>query len=249
MSEKTVFYALLERADNADCSVPAFMTPGLAQLAEAVGGSKSTVVLALNHLEHHGWVIRKRAGSKDTGRTGRGHKTTYQLLDGFPCTPGCDYWRPSPGQRRQSSPPQKVSDDRTVSEEKASDGRTEKVSDEVLQTPTSGPLSDEGLVKGEVEQGQVSQLVGRNAAVAPGGGGSANGPAKMPPDWPLMKRLIGRVRNDDCGGLHRLALADELRVPPGSRAFTNALMIAYANKKIDFCGQYVVKPIPTRRQA
>src|SRR5207253_10353553 len=85
LSERAVFYALLERSDNADCSIPAHMTPGLAQLAEACCCSKSTVALALEHLEAHGWVTRKR------GKGGRSRKTRYQLDHGWICSLECPY--------------------------------------------------------------------------------------------------------------------------------------------------------------
>ena len=66
LSERAIFFALLERSDNGDCSIPAHMTPSLVQLAEACCCSVSTVKLALNHLEWHGWITRKR--SKGGGR-------------------------------------------------------------------------------------------------------------------------------------------------------------------------------------
>jgi hypothetical protein len=72
----------------------------------------------------------------------------------------------------------------------------------------------------------------------------------LPPDWPLIRQLVRIVHNDPCGGIHRQALAERLHLPPRGRDLVDALGIAYRNKKIDFCGQYVVKPIDlTRRTA
>jgi hypothetical protein len=66
---------------------------------------------------------------------------------------------------------------------------------------------------------------------------------RLPPDWPLINRLVRIVHNDPCGGLHREALAERLHLPARGRVLGDALGIAYRNKKIDFCGQYVVKPV------
>jgi len=71
----------------------------------------------------------------------------------------------------------------------------------------------------------------------------------LPPDWPLIRRVVRIVHADPCGGIHREDLAAKLHMPPRGRSLTDALMIAYRNKKIDFCRQYVVKPVPIRRQA
>jgi DNA-binding transcriptional MocR family regulator len=122
LSEKAVFYALLERADNNDCSIPTYMTPSLDQLAEAVGGVKSTVVRALDHLEDHGWLTRTRTTKSGARGPGRGHKTTYQLLSGCECPPSCDRYRdrlPVLGDGgRQTSTSPKGSDSRLFLREK-----------------------------------------------------------------------------------------------------------------------------------
>jgi hypothetical protein len=229
MSERVVFYALLERADNADCSIPAFMTLSLAQLAEACCCSRASVKAALRHLERHGWMIRKRTGSKDSGKTGRGHKTTFQLLGGFPCAPGCDYWRPSPAERRQPSPVEKGANEQPLYEEKGANERPPKGANEVLQTPRSDPVSDEGLTEGEGKEGTAS----------------ANG--KLPADWSLIRRLVRIVNADPCGGIHRDALAEKLHMPPDSKAFGQALAIATRRGQIDWCGRYAVKVIPKEK--
>ena len=144
LSERAVFYALLERSDNADCSIPANMTPSLVQLAEACCCSKSSVALALNHLEEHGWIIRKRTGKGSTGKPGRGYKTTYQLDHGWLCSSGC----------KHRHRPEKESDSRTLSREKGSDSRTVKGSDSPLKTRRSDPVSDEGIAAGRERGGK-----------------------------------------------------------------------------------------------
>ncbi len=74
--------------------------------------------------------------------------------------------------------------------------------------------------------------------------------SSLPPDWPLIRYIIRTVHADPCGGIHRQALADKTGLPARGRSMRDALGIAYRNKKIDFCGQYVVKPIDlTRRTA
>jgi hypothetical protein len=65
-----------------------------------------------------------------------------------------------------------------------------------------------------------------------------------PPDWPLIRHVVRIVHADPCGGVHRERLAEMVQLPPRGRSMVDALGIAYRNKKIDFCGQYVVKPIP-----
>jgi hypothetical protein len=66
---------------------------------------------------------------------------------------------------------------------------------------------------------------------------------RLPPDWPLIRQIVRIVHTDPCGGLHREALAGMLHLPARGRVLGDALGIAYRNKKIDFCGQYVVKPV------
>jgi hypothetical protein len=153
LAEKAVFYALLERSNNDDCAIPYRYTPSLAQLAEAVGGSKSTVVLALDHLEWHRWIHRKRVSNP-----GRGHKTTYQLIPGGFCHPYCELLtrrrRPSPNSRRQSSAAPKGSDSRTLSDGKGSDSRTLKGSDSHPQTRRSAFVPHVGSTEGGTKQGQ-----------------------------------------------------------------------------------------------
>lgn len=132
-SERIVFLILLERSDNADCSVPAFMTPSLAQLADATGYSVSATKEALTHLGRHGWVARTRGG-------GRGHKSGYQLAEGHEChaaTPaGC--LRP-PKQADESAPLTR----------KQADGSAQKQADEHSQNGRSDPVSHEGISEGE----------------------------------------------------------------------------------------------------
>jgi hypothetical protein len=69
------------------------------------------------------------------------------------------------------------------------------------------------------------------------------------PDWPLIRQVVRIIRADPCGGLHREALAEMLHLPARGRPLSDALAIAYRNKKIDFCGQYAVKPVPVKTSA
>lgn len=133
LSEKAVFYVLLDRADNADCSIPGWMTPSLVQLAEACGCSSSTVKLALNHLELHKWLNRD---SKPNA--GRGHKASYRLDGGQPCD--C----PKPAKRADSRP---------FNDEKRADSRTHKRADSHHENSRSNAVSDEGINEGKGEQG------------------------------------------------------------------------------------------------
>lgn len=150
-SERLIFYALLERSDNADCSIPAHMTPSLIQLAEACCCSKSTVALALDHLEAHGWLTRTTTGKPATGKpgrgSGRGHKNTYQLDHGWLCFADCEH--------RQR--PRKRSDSRTFQEDKRSDSRTPKRSDSHPETRRSNPSLDEGIAAGRKREGEEEE--------------------------------------------------------------------------------------------
>jgi hypothetical protein len=128
LSERAIFYTLLERSDNSDCSIPAHMTPSLAQLAAAACCSKSTAALAVSHLERHGWLTRKRS------KGGRSRKTTYQLAEGLACPASCE----------------KRSDSRTVSSEKRSDSRTPKLSDSHSENRRSDTVLHVGLSEGEM---------------------------------------------------------------------------------------------------
>jgi hypothetical protein len=73
--------------------------------------------------------------------------------------------------------------------------------------------------------------------------------SSLPPDWALIRQVVRIVHADPCGGIHREHLAERLRLPPRSRVLGDALAIAYRIGKIDFCGPYVVKPVPIMRQA
>lgn len=62
------------------------------------------------------------------------------------------------------------------------------------------------------------------------------------PDWVLIRRIIRIVDAAPGGGLHRADLAAALHLPAYGEPLKTALFIAYRKHKIDFCGQYVVKP-------
>ena len=65
---------------------------------------------------------------------------------------------------------------------------------------------------------------------------------RLPPDWPLVRRVVRIVHTAPGVGLHREELAERVGLQPASPVLLEALMIAYRNRKIDFCRQYVVKP-------
>ena len=73
--------------------------------------------------------------------------------------------------------------------------------------------------------------------------------SRQPPDWLLIRQIARTVRNAPGGGLHRTELAAHVGLAPHSPLLREALMIAYRNHKIDFCRQYVVKPLPTKETA
>ena len=109
------------------------MTPSLVQLAEACCCSVSTVKLALNHLEWHGWITRKRS------KGGRSRKTAYQLAEGFTCPPDCH----------------KQADSRPVYEQKQAGYRPPKQADGRYQRRRSDPVSDVGIGEGGKEEGEL----------------------------------------------------------------------------------------------
>ena len=67
--------------------------------------------------------------------------------------------------------------------------------------------------------------------------------SRHPPDWTLIRARTRTVNNTPGGGLHRGELAEKLRMPAHGPLMHQALMIAYRRKLIDFCRQYVVKPV------
>jgi DNA-binding MarR family transcriptional regulator len=138
-SERLVFFVLLDRADNSDCTIPAFMTPSLPQLAEAIGYSPSAAAEALSHLEKHGWLERSRS------KGGRGRKSKYRLDAGG----ACDAASPTACLR-----PPKQSDGSDGLPEKQSDGSDQKQSDESCSNPRSDPVPDEGHRRGRVDRGE-----------------------------------------------------------------------------------------------
>jgi hypothetical protein len=73
--------------------------------------------------------------------------------------------------------------------------------------------------------------------------------SRSAPDWPLIREIVRIVHADPCGGIHREDLAEKLHLPGRGQSMRDALGIAYRNKKIDFCWQYVVKPLTKERSA
>lgn len=62
------------------------------------------------------------------------------------------------------------------------------------------------------------------------------------PDWSLVDGIVARVRAAPGGGLHRAELAEGFRLPSYGDCMKDALMVAWRQRRIDFCGQYVVVP-------
>lgn len=62
------------------------------------------------------------------------------------------------------------------------------------------------------------------------------------PDWPLIRRIIRIVYAAPGGGLQRVVVAESVHLPAYGDQLKTALFIAYRKHKIDFCGQYVVRP-------
>jgi hypothetical protein len=67
--------------------------------------------------------------------------------------------------------------------------------------------------------------------------------SKPAPDWALIRQVVRIVHAAPGGGLHRAELAEKVGLQPASPALREALMVAYRNRKIDFCRQYVVNPV------
>jgi len=62
------------------------------------------------------------------------------------------------------------------------------------------------------------------------------------PDWSLIDGIVREVRAAPGAGLHRESLAERFRLPPYGDCMREALLVAWGQKRIDFCGQYVVVP-------
>jgi hypothetical protein len=142
-SERIVFLILLERSDNTDCTVPAFMTPSLAQLADATGYTVSATKEALTHLEKHGWLSRAR------GAGGRGHKSGYQLTAGSSCGSA----RPADCLR----PPKRADGPATFTKKQA-DGSAKKQADGGSSGRRSNAVSDVGRRRGGEEGPAVCRI-------------------------------------------------------------------------------------------
>jgi hypothetical protein len=84
--DKLVMLALLCRADNEDCKIPAWRSPSLSAVERDTSLSHATVLKVIEHLEKHLWLARdgqrrgQLAGTKGAGR-GRS-ATAWRLLPG-----------------------------------------------------------------------------------------------------------------------------------------------------------------------
>jgi len=94
-NEKLVMLALLDRADNEDCKIPAWRSPSLTAVGQDTSLARSTVVVTLAHLELHGWLERsgrkagQMAGSKQSGRGRSGTRWALFPLDFAPGPCSC----------------------------------------------------------------------------------------------------------------------------------------------------------------
>jgi hypothetical protein len=107
-NERFIMLVLLDRANNDDCTIPAWCSPSLQAVEHDTGLAHSTVVKSLAHLEMHLWLARegqKRGQVAKTKGSGRGRTATRWTLmpDGGPLACNC----PKPDRpSRDQSPPQ-----------------------------------------------------------------------------------------------------------------------------------------------
>jgi hypothetical protein len=66
--------------------------------------------------------------------------------------------------------------------------------------------------------------------------------SRHPPDWGLIREIVRVVSADPCGGIHRAELAERFSLAAYGSCMKDALGVAWRHRKIDFCGQYIVKP-------
>lgn len=89
-SEKLIMLALLERADNESCAIPAWRSPSLLAIEEDTSLSHRAVVRGVAHLEAHGWLERsgqRRGQLPGTKHSGRGRSATRWALMPLDCAP------------------------------------------------------------------------------------------------------------------------------------------------------------------
>lgn len=113
-NEKLIMLALLDRADNEDCAIPAWRSPSLLAVEKDTSLSHATVLKTLAHLELHGWLQRdgaKRGQVAGTKRAGMGRSATrWSLLPG--AIPGdCSCPKPDRSARDQSRTPDRSTAD------------------------------------------------------------------------------------------------------------------------------------------
>jgi hypothetical protein len=246
-SDKSVFRYLLDCADYVTADLPAKFTPTRKTIGRKTSLSRSQVGYSARHLVKHGWLVV-------TGHSGPGHPLSYALSAGSQCD--CTGRVHVADVADVAEQPESAVTEHTHADQQ----RWHRVADvadiadsagDGLATvpasgnsanrwhrtvPTNGAnaagqtvLSTERHREGEVvrERDQKQRDVKTS---------------RLPPDWPLIRQVVRTVHNAPGGGLHRAELAEQLGLPPASPVLREALMIAYRNRKIDFCRQYVVKP-------
>lgn len=66
---------------------------------------------------------------------------------------------------------------------------------------------------------------------------------RVAPDWYLIRAITRVVNAAPGGGVHRTELAEHFGIPAHGLSMRDALGVAYRRHQIDFCGQYVVRPV------
>lgn len=84
-------FALLDRANNDDCTIPHWLAPSLTAVVHDTGLARSTVAAIIAHLELHGWLLRegqKRGQVPKTKQSGRMRSVTRWSLLPHDFVPG-----------------------------------------------------------------------------------------------------------------------------------------------------------------
>jgi hypothetical protein len=105
-NEKLIMLALLCRADNDGCQIPAWRSPSLLAVQRDTSLAHSTVVKTVAHLEMHGWLSRSGQKRGKVQKSARGRSVTVWHLIPAAIPAGCDCPvpdRPSRGQSRTSN--------------------------------------------------------------------------------------------------------------------------------------------------
>jgi hypothetical protein len=243
VSDKSVFRFLLDKADYGTAELPARYTPTRKTIARKTSLSFSQAGYSTRHLQRHGWLVVE-------GRAGPGHPLNYTLAVGAGCDcTGRVHTAVTPACRLKTTPQVVLAAAMvaTVTAAASAPATASTVPTEHANganhwhrtVPTNGANAAGQVINPTERQreGRVLKGTVREKSASPA----------VPPDWLLIKQLIRIVHDDPCGGIHRSELAERLQVSPSSPVLRTALAVAYRTKKIDYCGRYVVKPIPKNK--